>query len=254
MTWGQRSIVLGYHSVSETWDNSVAVRPEGLRAQLALLLDRGYRPVTFSDAVTAPEQRTVAITFDDAFLAVYELALPVLQEVGAVATVFAPTSFLDVPRALAWDGYGGTDRGAEAEMRPMGWQHLRDLARRGWEVGSHTVHHPHLPRLSDDELAAELRHSRKRLSEGLGGPCTTLAYPYGDVDARVRAATAAAGYQAACALGPQWRRGDRLWWPRTGVYRCDDLPRFRLKLQAVIRSRAFAAGVTSARRLSATHA
>ena len=33
-----RALVLGYHSVSEDWDNSVAVRPAALRDQLERIL------------------------------------------------------------------------------------------------------------------------------------------------------------------------------------------------------------------------
>ena len=242
-------MVLGYHSVSPTWDNSVAVRPDALRAQLDLLLSAGYRAVTFSEAVADPWSRTVAITFDDAFLAVHELALPVLTERGMVATLFAPTAFPATRRPLSWDGYDGADRGTDQDRASMGWEHLRDLVAHGWEVGSHTRAHPHLPELNQQALLEELVRSREECATGAGVACTTLAYPYGEVDQRVRDAAQQAGYQAAAALGPQWRRGDPLWWPRTGVYRDDDLARFRLKLRPALRSRAFAVGVTTGRRL-----
>jgi len=242
-------VVLGYHSVSPTWDNSVAVRPDALRAQLDLLLTAGYRSVTFSEAVADPWRRTVAITFDDAFLAVHELALPLLDERGMVATLFAPTAFPATRRPLSWDGYDRADSGSDRDRASMGWEHLRDLVAHGWEVGSHTRVHPHLPGLDQRMLLEELVSSREECAVGTGVPCRTLAYPYGDVDQRVRDAAAQAGYLAAAGLGPQWRRGDPLWWPRTGVYRDDDLARFRLKLRPAIRSRAFAVGVTTGRRL-----
>lgn len=139
-------------------------------------------------------------------------------------------------------------------MAPLSWEDLRSLCRQGWEVGSHTRHHPHLPRLDGPALLEELRVSREECAAGTGLPCRSLAYPYGDVDRRVRDAAEAAGYTAAAALGPQWRRGDPLWWHRTGVYRGDDLDRFRLKLRGVVRSRAFAVGATTARRLAGARA
>ncbi len=245
----QSALVLGYHTVSTTWDNSVAVRPDDLRAQLELLTAAGYRAVTIREAVEQPQRHTVALTFDDGFLAVHELALPLLEEFGMVATVFVPTSFVCAGRELSWDGYEGPRRGPGREMAAMTWEHLHDLSAHGWEVASHTRTHPHLPRLDDATLAEELQRSREECSDAIGTACTSIAYPYGEVDERVREATASAGYLAAVALGPQWRRGDPLWWPRTGIYRGDDLARFRLKLNPLTRSRLFAAGIGSVRRV-----
>ena len=53
---------------------------------------RGYRGATFEDAVSAPPaRRTLAVTFDDAYLSVLELGKPILDRLGLVATVFVPT-------------------------------------------------------------------------------------------------------------------------------------------------------------------
>ena len=86
----------------------------------------------------------------------------------------------------------------------MDWDALRGLAERGIEIGSHTVSHPHLPLLGDVEVQRELRESRKQIEDELRRPCRFLAYPFGDEDARIRAASAAAGYEAAFgAPGPR---------------------------------------------------
>ena len=72
------------------------------------------------------------------------------------------------------------------------------------------------------------------MRDQLGGPCTSLAYPYGDVDERVVAATAAAGYRAAAALSARLNSHDPLCWPRIGVYQVDDGLRFRLKVSPAV--------------------
>lgn len=249
-----RSVVLGYHTLSPLWVNSVAVRPDLFRAQMELLLQEGYHAVTFSSVVAHPEQRAVAVTFDDGFQSVHELALPILDELGMIATLFTPTAFTGSGTEFVWEGYDRAHRGSAREMTAMSWEQVRDLAAHGWEIGSHTRTHPHLPRLDDDLLLEELRASREECTAGAGVPCRTIAYPYGEVDQRVRNAAGAAGYQAAAALGPQWKRRDPLWWPRIGVYRGDDLRRFRLKLRRPLRSRAFALGVGAARRLGSGRA
>jgi peptidoglycan/xylan/chitin deacetylase (PgdA/CDA1 family) len=118
---------------------------------------------------------------------------------------------------------------------PMSWAELRMLADAGWEIGSHTATHPHLTQIDDATLRTELTRSKMACEQGLGRPCASIAYPYGDVDARVVAATAAAGYQSAAALPRRLNgRGD-LEWPRIGVYHADDERRFRLKVSPSIR-------------------
>lgn len=64
-------------------------------------------------------------------------------------------------------------------------------------IGAHTVSHPDLRRVTDKELEYELVVGRRRLEQWLGHSVETLAYPFGDTDARVRHAAAAAGYRKA---------------------------------------------------------
>ena len=67
--------------------------------------------------------------------------------------------------------------------------------------------------------------------------CTSVAYPYGDVDARVVAAAAAAGYRAGAALPKQWPATpyDPLEHPRVGIWHRDRRPRFALKTSPLVR-------------------
>ena len=230
-------LVLCYHAVSDRFPAALSVTPTAFERQLALLKRAGYRGATFQDAVQARSGRTVAVTFDDAFLSVLHLAKPLLDAVGFPATVYAPTAYLDTPdRPLLWDGieqwHGGEH---ERELVPMSWDQLGELADAGWEVGSHTCTHPHLTQVDDDALRRELVESRATVEERMGRPCATLAYPYGDYDERVVEAATAAGYAAAGTL-PARLHGERaLAWPRVGIYHGDDERRFRMKVSRVMR-------------------
>jgi hypothetical protein len=73
------------------------------------------------------------------------------------------------------------------------------------------------------------------MEEGMGRPSRSIAYPYGDVDARVIEATRAAGYELGAALPKRHGSRDRLDWPRVGVYNRDDLRRFKLKVSPLLR-------------------
>jgi peptidoglycan/xylan/chitin deacetylase (PgdA/CDA1 family) len=230
-------LVLCYHALSERWPAALSTTPERFEAQLELLLRRGYRPVTFERAVLDPPgNRTMAVTFDDAYRSVLELARPIMDRLGVPGSVFAPTDWVGREKPMTWDGIdqwlGGPH---EQELLCLGWPELRELADAGWEVGSHTCSHPRLTTVDDARLAAELRDSRAACEQGMGRPCPSIAYPYGDVDARVIEAARAAGYEVAAALPKRHGSRDPLDWPRVGVYHVDDLRRFRLKVSPLVR-------------------
>jgi peptidoglycan/xylan/chitin deacetylase (PgdA/CDA1 family) len=227
-------LVLGYHAVSETWPAPLAVTPDQLRRQLEWLVDRGYRGTTFHDAVTSEARpRTFALTFDDAYRSVLDLAYPILSSLGLPATVFVVTDFGDGRRPLEWPGIDHWRGGPhERELRGLGWEQLEQLADGGWEIGSHTCTHPRLTRLSDQALARELEASRAACEEALRRPCRSLAYPYGDVDGRVTRAAGKAGYTAAAIEG--LARPRPLAWPRVGVYRENSMGIFRLKVSPTL--------------------
>jgi peptidoglycan/xylan/chitin deacetylase (PgdA/CDA1 family) len=225
------SFVLCYHAVSPTWAAALSITPESLERQLSWLVRRGWRGTTFSKAVLDPPAgRTVAVTFDDAFASVLGLAHPILSSLGLRATVFAPTAFMSARAPLSWSGieqWAGTPSAPELES--MSWNELAALSDDGWEIGSHTHTHPHLTQLDDESLHRELAESREAVARHLDRPCTSIAYPYGDVNERVVAATRAAGYDAGAALSSRLTALGPLRWPRVGIYHGDTWSRFRLK-------------------------
>jgi peptidoglycan/xylan/chitin deacetylase (PgdA/CDA1 family) len=237
-------VALCYHGVSATWPSPLAVTPQQLEEQVGWFMRRGYQPVTVRDAARARGHgKRVAITFDDALRSVFTLALPVLQRLGAVATVYAPSRYIADGLPMAWPevrAHLATEHAPELD--PMSVAELRELAAQGWEVGSHTCTHPWLPRLDDTRLAAELSDSKRQLTAVLELPIDTLAYPFGAYDERVATATAAAGYAAAVTLPervPAWPRSpdglELMALPRIGIYIADDYRRFRLKVSRPVR-------------------
>jgi peptidoglycan/xylan/chitin deacetylase (PgdA/CDA1 family) len=224
--------VLCYHAVSEGWTVPLSVTPQRLRQQLSWLLDAGYSATTFRDAVLdPPSRRTLAVTFDDAFRSVIQLAFPVLSDLGVPATVFAPTSFIGSEQPMAWPGIAKWTTGESArELVPMSWEELGQLAAHGWEIGSHTHTHPVLPELPPEAAREELLHSRVECESRLAGRCDSLAYPYGAYDDDVITAARDAGYAVAGVVARKAQKPELLAWPRIGVYHGDDETRFRLKV------------------------
>jgi peptidoglycan/xylan/chitin deacetylase (PgdA/CDA1 family) len=232
-------LVLCYHAVSERWPAALAIAPQHLEEHVSMLADRGYRGVTFHEAVMGRQTpKALAITFDDAYRSVIELALPILSQAGFPATVFAPTDFVGTEEPMAWPGIDQwRDSEHREELVPMSWEELDSLARAGWEIGSHTRSHPRLPTLGSAALDAELQGSRQEIERHLGRPCHSLSYPYGDHDQHVVEAARRAGYAAAAGTLPGRYRPPTgpLDWPRFVVVRGDGNRRLGVKISPLLR-------------------
>jgi peptidoglycan/xylan/chitin deacetylase (PgdA/CDA1 family) len=221
--------VLCYHAVSETWPDELAIAPELLVEQVRRLLGH-RRPGSAADVLAG--RPVLHVTFDDAYSNV-STVLPGLATIGVPSTVFACADLADEGRPFLVPELRTRTEGFHSEVRTMSWDGLRESMAMGVEIGSHTVSHPHLTRLSDSELERELGESKRRLEDGLGAPCRFLAYPYGEHDARVRAAARAAGYAGAFAL--RAADGDPFAIPRVDLYRSDGRVRVALKTSALYR-------------------
>jgi peptidoglycan/xylan/chitin deacetylase (PgdA/CDA1 family) len=69
--------------------------------------------------------------------------------------------------------------GASLHSRPITWPQIIEMAASGVAFGSHTVSHPNLTRLTDEDLHRELTDSKLALESKLQKPIDTIAYPIG---------------------------------------------------------------------------
>ncbi len=203
MPGASRSLVLCYHTVSPTWEHRLCIDPDLLLRQVRAL-SRFW---------------TVHTTFDDAFRSAATV-FPALERLGVSAQIFVCTRYARAGAPLSIPELAGDD---PAELATMSWDELREHADRGVQIGSHTVSHSHLTRLSDAELRRELEASKEEAEAELGRPCRELAYPYGEHDERVRAAARGAGYERA--FGLRGQKGDGYALPRADLYRRHTVPR-----------------------------
>jgi peptidoglycan/xylan/chitin deacetylase (PgdA/CDA1 family) len=178
--------VLMYHRFGESRYPSTNISIEQFEAHLAHLAAGNYTVLKLDDIIVrlrAGEllpDRTVAITIDDAYLSVYTDAWPRLTEAGFPFTLFVASSPID--RELS--GY-------------MSWEQIRELQSSGVTIGSQTHTHPHMHRLSDEEVRAEISTSNGRFIEELGLRPELFAYPYGEYSQFVIDAVKDAGFRAA---------------------------------------------------------
>jgi peptidoglycan/xylan/chitin deacetylase (PgdA/CDA1 family) len=227
----QSFLVLCYHSVSPDWGHALSVTPAAFREQVARLARSGVPPIS-AEALAAGARRGLHVTFDDAYRDVLGV-VPLLEQLGLPATVFASTGFADEGRTLAVPELADEATSHPDLLATMTWDQLRELAERGVEIGSHTVSHPHLTRLTDGELDQELGEAKARIEDELERPARLLAYPYGEHDARVHAAVRRAGYAAAFAQWPGSSLRNPYALPRVSFYRGESLRRAMLKTTKV---------------------
>ena len=211
---GLRIPVVMYHRVvataAEGGRHGIWVTRERFDAQLAALRRRGFTAVTFRDVAAHLDgerrlpRRPIVLTFDDGYADNHALAVPLLRRHGLTAVVF----LIGDPgiRSNVWDAGGG-----EPAVPLLDDAQVREMLAAGIEFGSHTATHAHLTALAPDRLASELAGSRRAIGARVGGPVLAVCYPYGDVNAEVKAAAAAAGFRFGVASdsGPP-RFGDDL--------------------------------------------
>ncbi len=115
--------------------------------------------------------RTVAITFDDSYRDNL-FAASVLARYHLPATFFLPTAYVGTDHVYEWDRH-------LPRMPNLTWDDVHQMVGMGFEIGSHTVTHPNLGRVTFDQAQHEIIESKRTLEEKLQRPVRWLAYPYG---------------------------------------------------------------------------
>jgi peptidoglycan/xylan/chitin deacetylase (PgdA/CDA1 family) len=187
-------LALAYHGVADVPlaqdPYGLFVRPRDLRRQIGKLRAWGYRLTPFGEfarrVVRGDGRGLAALTFDDGFADNVHTLLPLLQDVGARATVFVVSGWLGRPHPYA------------PRTRILTADEVRELHANGVEIGGHTVTHPDLTALSPSGAHAELEQGRQELEAIIESPVRVAAYPFGLAGPDTIAACAAAGLEAAC--------------------------------------------------------
>jgi peptidoglycan/xylan/chitin deacetylase (PgdA/CDA1 family) len=223
--------ILLYHHVSDSTPASTSVSPAVFRRHLAFLAAGGYAVLplsrileTLADGGSLPD-KAVAITFDDAYQSVLDVAAPLLKKRGWPFTVFVSTKAVDAGYHdyLSWDG-------------------LRRLLDTGAEIGNHSYSHAHLVRRLEgeasqhwhDRVAADIKRARQDLHQQLGVTSGMFSYPYGEYSADLQEVIAELGYfgiaQQSGAVGSGF---DRLAVPRfPQATHYEDMQRFAISVNS----------------------
>lgn len=184
--------VLVYHRFAgelKPGQERIDLDPRHFRRQLRLLRLLGFKPLPLEELIAFHSgerndlpRRGFAITVDDAMADAIE---PLRHASHLAPQLFVPTA--EVGKTAHWiDG------------EPVAsWDQVRELAAAGVAIGSHTRHHRRLGQLPPVEREVELLGSLTELREQVPGAAAVIAYPNGDHDDAVCAATREAGYTLA---------------------------------------------------------
>jgi len=167
------------------------VTAQQFEAHIAHLARQGYHSVTpdqvlafLEDGKALPE-RPVMITVDDGWRSNIDVMLPILERYGFACTIFVTTG----PDAWIFKKFAGLDRGLTAEE-------VGELHRRGVHIGSHSVTHPYLIEMNDEEIRREFLDSKHTLEAWTGLPCRFLSIPGNFYNRRIARIARECGYQA----------------------------------------------------------
>lgn len=188
-------VLMYHHMVPEGQDcNAMTITPGKFRADLDIILAKGYTPVLPGElAAGAPlPEKPILITFDDGYRSNYDLVYPILREYGVKACISIIVLMPDLP----------TDNFCT-------WEQLREMTDSGLvEVGSHSYRLHNLgedkgnyekdgtngverrPGESDGDFQVrvldDIQKSHDRIAAELGS-VTCFAYPFGCTDPDAKA-------------------------------------------------------------------
>lgn len=181
--------ILCYHHVDPKMKNDIAITPAVFEAQLQKIKSLGYHTIDCRQLAAYHAQGTklptkpVMITFDDGWLNQYTYAAPLLEKYGMSATFFV------YPKMIG---------GGNAFMKRS---HVKSLAKRGFDIESHTWGHVSLVRKPDFDatkwgymVQPQFTKTNDWIESAVGTVPVALAYPYGFYDTTAAGLLKKAGY------------------------------------------------------------
>lgn len=168
--------------------------PDRFREQLSALSALGAQCHTPDELGSkAGPLSGFVLTFDDGYGNVIENALPILSQFNLKAMLYVVAGMLG--KTNLWDQAKGdvTERLADAPQ-------LREWVAAGHQLGSHSLTHPNLRKISLAAAREEILRSRLTLEDTFGIPIRHFCYPYGAYSTAIRQLVEECGYATASTM------------------------------------------------------
>jgi len=185
------AVILVYHHVSTKTPRSTSVSPNTFKKHLNYLEDNEFKVLPLNTILTAIAQKqdlpnkSVAITFDDAYESILSEALPLLRQKNYPFTVFVNTQSITA-----------------SYKNILSWNELKILQNHKGTIGNHTHSHTHMVRRLKDEtkiqwknrIETDILRAKVLLEKHLGVTNKLFAYPYGEYNEEVMDILDSLGY------------------------------------------------------------
>ncbi len=192
--------VLMYHRVPDapiTTKHKTFVTKENFEKHLRFFTRRGLQAITFLDYLAFATgdkplrefpKKPFILTFDDGYQDNFHNMLPLVRAYGYTGVLFLLGDFSVTGNM--WD----VGENLEAN-RIMTTEQKQAFVDCGWEIGAHTLSHPKLPLLSDEDAMYEICEGRDRIERELQTRVIAFAYPFGTYDERIKNLVKQAGFE-----------------------------------------------------------
>lgn len=173
-----------YHKFGDNKSKSTNTSIEELRKEFQYLKDNNYKVVPIEDIITKLEKKEkipdnwVALTIDDAYKSFYENGLEVFKEFGYPFALYVYVEATD-------RRYGNF----------MTWEQIKEADKYG-TIGLHSYSHPHLTKLSLEEVRKDTQKSFDIFTKRMGYKPESYAYPYGEYNDEVKKVISSFGFKA----------------------------------------------------------
>ncbi len=183
-------IILLYHNIvsdqapDRAYFNKICLTTDDFGRQMAYLA-QNCRIISLSHYIamlrnTAPKMPEsgpfIIITFDDGYQSVFTQAYPILRQLGLPATLFVATGFIGTNSELP-----GESRYPGINYPKLSWDEVGELARNGFEIGSHTITHAHPDQSNIDQYLDEISRSAEEITDRIGLRPVHFSWPYGKI-------------------------------------------------------------------------
>lgn len=176
-----------YHNPKDKMGTQLSVSPQNFEEQMAYLALEKYNTISLQHLVNFLEkgevlpEKPIILTFDDGYKDVFQNAYPILQKYHLKATFFVIVNKVDTGNYLSWDD-------------------VKNMIQNGMEIGSHTLNHPNLTKVSSEKAKDEIFQSKAILEEKLGQKINFFCYPSGEFNNQTIEFVKQAGYKAAVSI------------------------------------------------------
>jgi peptidoglycan/xylan/chitin deacetylase (PgdA/CDA1 family) len=167
--------ILMYHNITSGHYDGLNIPAEKLEMQFMYLKEKGYMSLSLkqlsalmNDGGRLPKKSFV-LTFDDAFVSIENLLLPLLERYDFCATVFVPVAFIG--KSNLWDEGGIPVMTAESLQKISRNPHI--------EIGLHSFIHRSYNEMDLSDMREDLQNCRQTLEFYKIPFFRALAYPYG---------------------------------------------------------------------------